>query len=135
MDAQYDGGITLVVEDDPENRRLLARLLQRDGLLVESAGTVAGALEKLANSPRVVLLDMRLPDGTGADVLREIRRAERPTAVAVLTGWPEPETLDELRGFAPDAVFLKPFDIEKLCAWVWSMQVRPNLEPLAANAS
>jgi len=117
----HDGGLTLVVEDDDDNRVLLVRLLRQHGLQVESASTVAGALEKLARRPRVVLLDMHLPDGTGAEVLEQIRRDKGDSAVAIVTGSAEPEALEELRAFGPDAVFIKPFALEQLCEWVRSM--------------
>lgn len=109
---------TLVIEDDRDNRELLVRLLQRCGLLVESAATVAEALEKLAIIPKVVLLDMELPDGTGREVLQKIRSTNMPVKVAVVTGSGMPEALDELHELAPDAVFVKPFVAADLCDWV-----------------
>jgi CheY-like chemotaxis protein len=112
---------TLVIEDDPDNRELLVRLLERCGLLVHSAGTVAEALAKLDCTPKVVLLDLLLPDGPGVKVLETIRARKLPIIVGVVTGSGLPETLEDLRPLSPDAVFVKPVIAADLCRWVEAM--------------
>jgi two-component system response regulator AtoC len=71
----------LVVDDDPAIRELVREFLADDDTLVAEADSVATALEAAeANPPDLVLLDMRLPDGDGLDVLTRLR----PTAVPVV---------------------------------------------------
>ena len=87
------GAEILVVEDDPTNRILLRACLARarDALLrdavVHEATTLADARQILARQRfRLVLLDMRLPDGNGLELAREIlTMAEPRPAVLVLS--------------------------------------------------
>jgi CheY-like chemotaxis protein len=119
--SPHDGSAApiLVVEDDPANRAALVRLLQYGGLLVESALTVAQALEKLKNArPRIVLLDLHLPDGSGARILEAVKQMEEPPQVCVLTGSATPQTLQELQQLCPHHVLLKPFHPEQVMQWV-----------------
>ena len=109
---------TLVVEDDHNNRELLIRLLDGCGLACDHAVTLAEALDKLQAVPKLVLLDLQLPDGDGVDVLRAIRARRLPVGVGVMTGCAEENRLAELRTFLPDAIFIKPVDITDMLAWV-----------------
>src|ERR671914_527289 len=74
----------LMVEDEESITVPLAEALAREGFDTEVAGTVAEALE-LAGSldPDVVLLDVMLPDGSGFDVCRELRRESRVPIIMV----------------------------------------------------
>jgi DNA-binding NarL/FixJ family response regulator len=78
----------LLVDDHDLIREGLRRAFERDGgfEVVGEAGTVAAAVESAAAlAPDVVIMDVRLPDGSGLDAARRIR-AERPTAgIVVLT--------------------------------------------------
>lgn len=118
MTTSAHRAITLVVEDDHDNRDLLIRLLGRCGLNCDSAATLAEALDKLGAVPKLVLLDMQLPDGDGVDVLRAIRERRLPVGVGVMTGCAEPDRLAELRTFIPDAIFIKPVDVTEMLSWV-----------------
>lgn len=60
----------LVVEDDPELRSVLRLLLDQDGVEVVTAGDLAEAKVVVArHRPSVVLVDLRLPDGDGTDLV------------------------------------------------------------------
>jgi DNA-binding NarL/FixJ family response regulator len=77
----------LVVDDSPEFRRSLVRLL--DTLvgvkIVGEAGSVWEAIQLAAESkPEAVILDIKLPGGSGFDVLREIKKKEEKTPVVVM---------------------------------------------------
>lgn len=91
------GGIRLLIVDDHEVVRegLHSLLSRRRGLqVVGQAGSVAGAVEEVRRSaPDVVIMDVRLPDGSGVEACREIR-AERPTIrVIMLTSYPDEEAV------------------------------------------
>jgi CheY-like chemotaxis protein len=126
MSSAASGATTLVVEDDRDNREFLVRLLLGCGVAAESACTVGEAIEKLAAAPKVVLLDMRLPDGSGIDVLQFIRAKKLPTVVGVITGSAESECLAELRTFIPDRVFIKPIQVIELLTWVQAYVAHRN---------
>ena len=107
----------LVVEDDALTHTSLRRVLEASGHEVEAVGTIAEAYPRLANS-HCVILDLRLPDGCGIDLLRHIRERRLPVRVAVNTGCADDNLLREVRALYPDALFIKPFDPEVLLAWL-----------------
>jgi DNA-binding NarL/FixJ family response regulator len=89
--------VRLLVVDDHEVVRqgLVALLDRREGFeVVAEAGTVAEAIERAQrHEPDIVVMDVRLPDGSGVEACREIR-AERPeTRVVMLTSYPDEEAV------------------------------------------
>jgi two-component system response regulator PilR (NtrC family) len=78
----------LIVDDEADLRELLELTLIRMGLDATLAGTVAEARrETVENRFDLVLTDMRLPDGTGLDVLRLVQAKQPGTPVAVITAF------------------------------------------------
>jgi two-component system, NtrC family, response regulator AtoC len=77
----------LIVDDEDLLRWSLRSELEKSGCLVDAAATAAAALE-MANrdTPDVVLLDSKLPDGDGLDVLRTLRKTMPRVPVVMLTG-------------------------------------------------
>jgi CheY-like chemotaxis protein len=71
---------------------------------VTAAATLAEAMERLADEPDAVLLDLMLPDGSGAQVLRHIREHGLSARVAVTTGTSDEHMLREVKGLKPDAI-------------------------------
>ncbi|MGQ0811838.1 MAG: response regulator transcription factor [Nitrospiraceae bacterium] len=89
--------ISLFLVDDHEVVRLgLRALIERTGLIqvVGQAGTVAETLEEVRRlQPDVVLMDVRLPDGNGAEACREIRSLSPATRVLFLTSFSDEEAV------------------------------------------
>lgn len=85
-----------LVDDHEVVRRGVASLLESDGDIhvVGEAGTVSSAVpEILQLCPDVVVLDHRLPDGSGLDVCRELRAAAPEIRVLMLTSYDDTETI------------------------------------------
>jgi DNA-binding NarL/FixJ family response regulator len=89
--------LRLLVVDDHEIVRqgLVALLDRREGFeVVAQAGTVAEAIAESAKfQPDIVVMDVRLPDGTGIEACREIRAARPETRVIMLTSYPDEEAV------------------------------------------
>jgi len=86
----------LVVDDHEVVRQGLVALLdRREGFeVVAQAGTVAEAIAEAARfEPDVVVMDVRLPDGSGIEACREIRGARPQTRVIMLTSYPDEEAV------------------------------------------
>ncbi len=86
----------LVVDDHEVVRRGLCEILEQEADLTVcgEAGTAAEALAKAADTaPDVVVLDVRLPDGDGVAVCRELRRQPVRPACLILTSYPDDEVL------------------------------------------
>jgi DNA-binding response OmpR family regulator len=128
----------LVVEDDAATRTFLADNLTADGYDLLVAGTAAEGLNLLETQfPDLAVLDVRLPDGSGLDLLRRVRaadgiasRVDPHTPVMVLSG--QASELDRLRGFERgcDDFLPKPFSYPELRARVAALLRRSNDRPL-----
>ena len=117
-------GRIFVVDDDPEIRKLLKRLLTPAGYSVEEFGLAIPALEKIRSEPPdLVLLDLNLPDRLGHEVLEEIRSdpATRLLPVVMLTGQATRE--EKIRATRIDVsdFLAKPFSAEELLPRVRSL--------------
>src|SRR5215213_4917414 len=105
----------LVVDDDQVIRWTLREALQSWGFATVEAGSAAEAVRQFkAELPAEVLLDIDLPDGSGLDVLRDIKR-EQPEAIAIMiTGNVQiNNTISALRGGAYDFI-AKPLNLEEI---------------------
>jgi two-component system KDP operon response regulator KdpE len=115
-DRRQPGATVLVVEDDAETRRALARELTARGFRVEEAPDGRTALERWeARRPDVVLLDLGLPDVEGLSLIGRIRR-DAATPIIILSGrFAEGEKVEALERGADDYV-TKPFGLDELHA-------------------
>ncbi len=114
----------LVVEDDEPISTMIVRLLQRAGLATDVAGTVVEAKRLLARGDYTVLvLDLRLGDGTGLEVIDFIK-AERlqPIHIVVITA-AEHGLIQQVDRRLVHAVLLKPLDIEDFVATVRALAI------------
>jgi two-component system response regulator AtoC len=91
-----DGIRVAVVDDDPEVRALLGRVLTKGGFTIAEASSGADAMNLLGRQEfDVALVDVKLPDASGLDILRWAREAEADTEFIVLTGNADVETAVE----------------------------------------
>lgn len=82
-----DASLLLVDDDGPFLRRL-ARAMEARGFVVEIAESVAEGLSKARrHTPKYAVIDMRLGDGNGLDVIEAIRERRDDTRIIVLTGY------------------------------------------------
>lgn len=113
------GASCLLVEDDALLAEIHAAQLSRICAEVQTARTVAEALEfTTARRFDLIVLDLLLPDGLGSEVATAVRASETAgaprSAVAVLTAYADSATIDACRHAGADAVFRKPLDLEQL---------------------
>jgi DNA-binding response OmpR family regulator len=137
--APQDTARILFIEDDVDLRKSLAFILEREGFLVDSAGSGRDGL-RLAreNSPDLVLLDLRLPDMDGFVVCRDLK-AHAVTAhafIVMLTGKAQVgEVVAGLERYADDYV-TKPFEPAILIARLRAvLRRRSSPDPAAARRS
>jgi CheY-like chemotaxis protein len=105
----------LVVEDDRVSRRALSRLFAARGWIVAEAATLAEGFEALDPPPSCIVLDLMLPDGDGAELLRHVRATGLPSRVVVATGIEDQRRLQALARLRPDSLIRKPIDFDDLC--------------------
>jgi DNA-binding NtrC family response regulator len=107
----------LIVEDDPDVRAMLTRMLGCGGYVVDSAADGSEALDKFRdNRFNLVITDVRLPQMNGLQLLGEIKQAEPQVPVIVITGYGSVQNaVEAMQGGASDYL-LKPFSNEALQA-------------------
>jgi two-component system KDP operon response regulator KdpE len=116
----------LVVDDEPQILRALETTLGGAGYDVRSASTAAEALAAAAaGRPDVVILDLVLPDGSGVEVSRELRRWSTAPIIVLSVVEDEREKVAALDAGADDYV-TKPFGIDELLARVRAALRRSN---------
>ena len=109
----------LIVDDDPEIRRLVASYLTQDASHVEELGDGRAALERLQRRPAIdlVVLDVRMPALDGIDTLRELRRFSDVHVIMLTAAAEETDRLIGLSVGADDYV-TKPFSPREVVARV-----------------
>jgi len=109
----------LVVDDEHSIREFLTILLEKEGYKVSTADTVASGIESFGRSSYdVVICDLKLPDGSGLDVLKEARRRQLSARFIIITAHTTPQhALESLRAGAAEYLS-KPFNVEDLKAIV-----------------
>jgi PAS domain S-box-containing protein len=111
----------LVVDDQPENLQILFDLLTRQGYQVRPAMTGELAIKSAqAETPDLVLLDIRLPDMDGYEVCRQLKADSRTSEIPILFLSILGETFDKVKGFQAGGVdyITKPFQYEDVLARV-----------------
>ncbi len=111
----------LVVDDEPDLRTLYELTLLREGYDIETAGSVEEALLHLKDRTySAVITDMRLPDGTGMDLLRRLEETGRREKAIVITAYGSAENaVEALKAGAYDYL-TKPVDLKQFRAVVAS---------------
>lgn len=109
----------LLVDDHPEVRELAGRALERDGHQVTGAGSLTEAKQALlAQAFDMLVLDLALPDGSGQDLCRELRRDGVDSPILVLTARSAVASRVEALDGGADDYLSKPFAVAELRARV-----------------
>lgn len=119
----------LVVDDEHLMRKLVRRILVREGYVVVTAPSTTAALSKLSKSRfDIVITDLRMPEGDGFRLLSDLKKKHPGVSVIVMTGFGDADTADEVRRLGADEYFTKPFNereiqviVERVC---WRRMVR-----------
>jgi len=115
----------LIVEDDVDISRLLRLELEDAGYRVSCFDTGMRGLAAIREErPDLVILDLGLPDLSGAEIARRVRRTD-PTPIIILTAADDVETKVTLLNAGADDYLAKPFHVEELLARV-GVQLRKH---------
>jgi two-component system, NtrC family, response regulator PilR len=119
----------LVIDDEASLRDFLTIVFEEEGWHVDAAASVAEARAAMAkHEPDVVLCDLMLPDGSGLDMLKDIKAQNPSIAVVMITAHTSTQSaVEALKAGALDYI-AKPFDIEELKIIVRKAVERKELE-------
>jgi two-component system, NtrC family, response regulator PilR len=114
MSQNVDADI-LIVDDEPDLRELYMLSLVHEGYACDAAGSVSEARSLLGSrNYRALIVDMRLPDGTGLDILRDMQMMKRSERVIVATAYGSADNaVEALKAGAYDYLS-KPVDVRQL---------------------
>jgi CheY-like chemotaxis protein len=106
----------LLVDDESDNLDVLEELLEMEGHRVETAASGKAAVERFQRGERydLVLCDVGMPQMSGWQVVREIRRIEPGARIWLLTGWANEISEHDPRLADVQGVLGKPLDLERL---------------------
>jgi two-component system response regulator RegA len=118
----------LIVEDDAAFRTVLVRAFRDRGFEAVGAEDGQSALTiARADSPEMAVVDLRLPDGSGLDVVRELKKIDPSTVIVVLTGYGSIATALESIRLGALHYLTKPTDAERiLTAFSLGLSARPK---------
>ncbi len=116
----------LLVEDDPDLAAMTERVLARHNYVVDIAENLAIARSAVQdNSYSLVLLDRRLPDGDGTELIEFMRRKSLPTRFLVLSALGKLNQRVEGLELGADDYIVKPFEEDELIARIRAAERRP----------
>ena len=105
----------LVVDDDENIRNTMKAILEDEGYIVDLAATGREAVEKTQKAAyNIALLDIRLPDMEGIELLKLMKDATPRTRKIMVTGYPSMQSAITALNKNADAYLVKPVNIEKL---------------------
>ncbi len=126
----------LVVDGEPDMAASYERLLRRAGHRVVLAASRAGGVRFLERlPPRLVISDLRLPDGDGLDVIRAADRLPAAPAVIAITAFASRAARRSALDAGASAFLAKPFAIDEFSSLVERLIQRPGAHRLAGEAA
>jgi putative two-component system response regulator len=119
----------LVVDDEAPIRRILCRLLERNGYQCEEAGDAEGAMLALKSGDfSLVLTDMDMPGSSGLDLIMQINDAFPDTATMMVTGMDDTKLAGTALDIGAYGYIIKPFEPNEILINVWNALRRRRLE-------
>jgi DNA-binding NtrC family response regulator len=105
----------LAVDDDENIRKVIVAILEDEGYTVESVGTAKEAIEKSKRKfYNLALIDIRLPDMEGIELLTKFRETTPRMRKVIVTGYPTLQNAVDAVNKGADAYIVKPFDVKKV---------------------
>lgn len=105
----------LLVDDEPAQRTVLAGFLRKKHHALREAGSVEEALRMIGDErPDIVLTDHRMPDRTGLDLLREVKKAAPDTTVIIMTAFGTIEDAVQAMREGAYSYLTKPIELDEL---------------------
>ncbi|MNE18775.1 putative transcriptional regulatory protein YedW [compost metagenome] len=119
----------LVVEDEPEMLESIERALKQENAVVESAANLQEALDKaLIYEYDCILLDVNLPDGSGLELLQELKNNNKSDGVLIISARNSLDDKLEGLNLGADDYLTKPFHFSELIARIRSIVRRKKFD-------
>jgi two-component system response regulator RegA len=135
--SDFEDKSLLIVDDDDPLRMRLARAMEKKGFVVKDAKTVENAIKSIKSGvPKFALVDLRLEDGSGLDVVKEINKAKQDSRIVMLTGYGNlPTAVAAVKSGAIDYI-AKPVDADDVESALLASpdeKAKPPENPMSAD--
>ncbi len=135
--SDFEDKTLLIVDDDDPLRLRMARAMEKKGFVVKDAKNVENATKLVRSTPpKFALVDLRLEDGNGLDVVREINKAKKDSRIVMLTGYGNlPTAVAAVKAGAIDYM-AKPVDADDVEAALLAApdsKAKPPENPMSAD--
>ena len=105
----------LVIDDDENIRKVLETILEDEGYIVETAETGKKGIEQSEKAfYNLALIDVRLPDMEGIELLSKLRNTKPKMRKIIVTGYPTLQNAVAAVNKGADAYVMKPFEVDKI---------------------
>ncbi len=127
--ANHTKDLILVVDDDTTFLKLITRILQQEGYEVDSVETGQDALDKTKeNYYALILVDRKLPDTDGVELLNKIEDTDPEMRKIIFTGFPSIDNIQEAISLGAHAYLTKPIDPQEIIVTVKEQLEKRNKE-------
>ena len=135
--SDFEDKTLLIVDDDDPLRGRLARAMEKKGFVVKEAKSLAESTAIIKNSPpNFAVIDLRLEDGNGLDVVKELHKSKKDSRIVMLTGYGNlPTAVAAVKAGAIDYI-AKPVDaddIESALLASPESKAKPPENPMSAD--
>ncbi len=135
--SDFEDKSLLIVDDDDPLRDRLSRAMERKGFQVRNAKNVENAIKIVRSAPpNFALVDLRLEDGNGLDVVEEINKVKKDSRIVMLTGYGNlPTAVAAVKAGAIDYI-AKPVDADDVESALLASQdskAKPPENPMSAD--
>ena len=135
--TDFEDRSLLIVDDDDPLRMRLSRAMEKKGFQVSDAKTVENAIKMVASKPpKFALVDLRLEDGNGLDVVKEINKVKKDSRIVMLTGYGNLPTAVAAVKFGAIDYMAKPVDADDVEAALLAdpeSKAKPPENPMSAD--
>jgi len=135
--SDFEDKSLLIVDDDDPLRGRLSRAMEKKGFLVKEAKSKVEALDLVKKSPpNFAVVDLRLEDGNGLDVVKELFKVKKSSRIVMLTGYGNlPTAVAAVKAGAIDYI-AKPVDADDVEAALLASpdtKAKPPTDPMSAD--
>ncbi len=119
----------LLIDDDENIRSVLETILTDEGYSVKSVGTAKLGIEASEKTFfNLALIDVRLPDMEGIELLSRLRKTKPKMRKIIVTGYPTLQNAVDAVNKGADAYVMKPFEVEKILQTIKQQLAKQNEE-------
>jgi len=119
--------LIMIIDDDPGIKLAFEKVLTGEDFLIATSSNSERLIDLIGSKkPRVVILDMKMPGYSGADLLRKIKKSNRKLPVIIMTAYSNMFTEKDAKMLGADAYLKKPFEINVMLSKLRSLVNEQN---------